>query len=156
MKKYLKLEDKINLVDDIVEGCVSDYELDVLQREVATVLFTTIYFDKKYYNENVVKDQDGNMITMETYDKLMKKRGYFNNIYQKIPKYEIHLIEQLIDDSIKEELRRGGAIQSIVSKVESLDFEKIAKEFKDLDPKKLKEIKNIVNINNGSVKLKKK
>ena len=155
MKKYLKLEDKINLVDDIVDGCVNDYELDVLQREVATVLFTTIYFDKEYYNENVVKDQDGNMITMETYDKLMKKRGYFNDIYQKIPKYEIHLIEQLIDDSIKEELRRGGAIQSIVSKVQNLDFKEIAKEFKNLDINKLKEIKNIVNINNGSVKLKK-
>jgi len=144
VKKYLNLEEKFTLVNDVVESCVNDYQLDVIQKEVSKVVYITL----GYVEDFEVAEKDGEFEVVETYDNLMKDNLYFKKIYKKIPKQERKLIERLIDESINEKLRQGGTLTGIMSKVSELDFTTIAKQFNDLDIKKMDKVIKMAKVNN--------
>jgi len=146
MKKYLEITEKMRMVDDIIDACITDGKLDVVQLEESRVLYITLYYDG---DDRFIKDGFGKILGIETYDKLMKNGEFDKHIKRKIPKKEYQLLMTLIEESVKEKLRQSNTVAGIFNHISQLDLEGIMKEFKDLDLDKFKQVSKLIKANNG-------
>lgn len=147
MKKYLEFNEKAKLVGSIVEACVEDGKLDVMQKELSKVIYITLYYDGE---DKFIVDEDGDILASETYDVLMKDNMFYTLIQNKIPTSEYRSIERLMNESIEEKIRQENTIMGILRKMSSLDIEKTLEDFKQLDMNKLSEITKVASMNSTS------
>lgn len=141
MKEYLEFNEKTRLIDNIVESCVINGELDVMQREIAKVIYITLFYEG---DERFIKDESGELRAAETYDFLMRDNAFSKEIQSKIPGVESRRVERLINEAIEEKIRQSSTISGLLKKLSELDIKGTLSQFKDLDMKKMQEVSKLV------------
>jgi len=137
MKKYLPIQDKMLLCENVIMMAITGNKLDAYLKEISFV----VEFMKAYEDFNMIKNEIGEDSYFDSYDKIMESGKFAES--KKNNANEYILIERLIKEQL-EEINRLNRIEYVLAeKIKGFDSTKLLESFKNIDLSKFKEISNL-------------
>lgn len=140
-RESISLQERYEMVKNIIEYSVSDMKLDSVSYEISKIVNLAKYysnFEMEYTNEHISY--------VKTYDSLMANSRFYKYIIPNINKYELKLIE----DMLEVELYNSTSLSYLfVDKLSKLDLEEAKNQLKNLDLSKLDGVNEIISTFQG-------
>ena len=142
VKESISIQDRYNMIQEILEYCIIDMKLDTISLEVAKVVNLA-----RYYSSFTMEKTDEYISYVKTYESLMTNSKLYKFILPHINQYELKLIDDMLDKEIS---NRTSLSYLFVDKFSGMDIEDVKKQLESLDMSKLDGVNSILKTLQGS------